>query len=99
MNKKRVSAELKSTPSGFKKAIEIKKSGGDIVVLTFFDFSNDLWGSYPAVTSIQNSIDSSRPLWIDDSDSFSPVDSSSIIDIADAKDLSNENKSNELSNE
>lgn len=56
MNKKRVSAELKSTRSGFKKAIAINKSGGDIVVLTFFDFSNDLWGSCPAVTSIRNSI-------------------------------------------
>ena len=90
----------KSIRSGIKKAIDCgKKSGGGRVVFTFFDFCNDSWGGCPAVTSIQNCINSSKPLSNDDSDSFSPVGSSSILDIADAKDFSNEKESNELSNE
>ena len=56
-------------------------------------------GWLPAVTSIQNIIDSLKPLSNDDSDSFSPVVSSSKLDIAGANDLSNEKESNELSNE
>ena len=58
-----------------------------------------MWGGCPAVTSIQNSIDFSKPLLNDDSDSFSTVGSSSMLDTADAKDLSNEKENNELSNE
>ena len=98
MNKKRIVAKLKSIRSRFKKAIDCgKKSGGGRAVFTFFDFCNVLWGDCPAVTSIQNSIDSSKPLLNDDSDSFSPFGSSYILDIADAKSLSNEKESNELS--
>ena len=69
------------------------------MVFTFFDHCNDLWGGCPAVTSIKNSIDSSKPLSNDDSDSFSPAGSSSILNISDAKDLSNEKESDKLSNE
>ena len=58
-----------------------------------------MWDGCPAVTSIQNIIDSLKPLSNGDSDSFSPVVSSSILDIAGANDLSNEKESNELSNE
>ena len=43
--------------------------------------------------------DSSKPLSNDVSDSFSPVVSSSILDITDAKDVSNEKESNKLLNE
>ena len=57
-----------------------------------------MWGGCPPVTSIQNSIDSSKPLSNDDSDSFSPVGSSSILNIADVKDLSNQKENNKLSN-
>ena len=48
---------------------------------------------------MQNSIDYSKPLLSDDLDSFSPVGSSSVLDTADAKELSNEKESKELSNE
>ena len=47
---------------------------------------------------IQNNINSSKQSSNDNSDSISPVGSSSILDIADVKDLSNEKESNELSN-
>ena len=100
MNKKRVTAKLKSIRSGFKKAIDCnKKSGGGRVVFTFFNYCKDLCSGCSAVTSIQNSIDSSKALSNDDSDSFSSIGSSSILDIADSKDLANQKKSNELSNE
>ena len=56
-------------------------------------------GSCPTVTSIQNNIDSWKPLSNDDSDPFSPVRYSTILVIADAKDFSNEKDSKELSNE
>ena len=69
------------------------------MVFTFFNYCNDLWSGCPAVTSIQNSIDSSKALSNDDSDSFSSIGCSSILDIADAKDLANQKKTNELSNE
>ena len=93
MNKERVAAKLKSIRFGFKKVIDCgKKNGEGRVVFTFFDVCNDLWGGCPAATSMQNSIDSSKPLSSDDLDSFSPVGSSSILDIADAKELSNEKK-------
>ena len=59
-----------------------------------------MWSGCPAVASIQNSIDSLKPLSNDDSGSFSPVGSSSVLDdIAGSKDLSNEKESDELSNE
>ena len=93
---------LKAYDLGFKKQlIAVKESGGGHVVFTFFDHCNDLWGGCPAVTSIQNSIDSSKLLSNDDSDSFSflPVGSSSILSISDPKNLSNEKESNKLSNE
>ena len=93
MNKKRVAAKLKSMRYGFKKAIDCgKKNGGGHDVCTILIFS------IPALTSIQNSINSSKQLSNDNSDSIWPVGSSSILDIADVKDLSNEKESNELSN-
>ena len=99
MGKNRAAAKLKSIRSGFKKAIDCgKKSGWGSVVFTFFDFCNDLWVGCPALTTMQNSINSSKQLSNDDSDSFSPVGFSSILDIADVKDLSNEKESKELSN-
>ena len=58
-----------------------------------------MWVGCATVTNIQNSIDFSKPLSNDDLDSFSPIGSSYILDIADSKDLSNEKESNELSNE
>ena len=79
--------------------VAVNKSGGGRVVFTFSAFCDDLWGGCPSVTGMQNSIDSSKPLLNDDSDWVSPVGSSSILDIADTKDLSNEKESNELSNE
>ena len=82
-----------------KQLISVEKSGWGRVVNSFFDFCNDFWGGYPAVTSIQNSINSSKPLPNDNSNSFSPVGSGSILDIVDAKYLSNEKESNELSNQ
>ena len=82
-----------------KQLIAVKKSGWGRVVFSFFDFCNDLWGGCPAVTSIQNSINSSKPLSNDNSNSFSPVDSGSILDIVDIRYLSNEKESNELSNQ
>ena len=82
-----------------KQLVAVNKSGGGRVVFTFSAFCNDLWGGCPSVTGIQNSIDSSKPLLNDDSDWVSPVGPSSILDIADTKDLSNEKESNELSNE
>ena len=99
MGKNRAAAKLKSIRSGFKKAIDCgKKSGWGSVVFTFFDFCNDLWVGCPALTTMQNSINSSKQLSNDNSDSIWPVGSSSILDIADVKDLSNEKESNELSN-
>ena len=82
-----------------KQLISVEKSGWGRVVNSFFDFRNDFWGGYPAVTSIQNSINSSKPLPNDNSNSFSPVGTGSILDIVDAKYLSNEKESNELSNQ
>ena len=69
------------------------------MVFTFFNFCNDLGGGCPAVTNIENSIDSLKALSNDDLDSFSLIGSSSILDISDGKDLSNEKESNELSTE
>ena len=77
--------------------IAVKKRGGSCVVFTFFDYCNDLWGVCPGVASIENSIDSSQPFSNDYSDSFSPVGSSCVLDIVDAKDLSNKETS-EFSN-
>ena len=69
------------------------------MVFNFFYHCNDLWGGCSDVTSIQNSIDSSKPLSNDDLDLFSPLGSSSIVDIPDANHLSNKKESNELSYE
>ena len=66
------------------------------MISTFFNYCNNSWGDYPAFTSIQNRTDSSKPLSKDYSDSFSPIGSSSIIDIAYTKDLSTEKESKEL---
>ena len=100
ISKKRATAKLKSIRSGFEKAIDCgKKSGWGRVVFTFFDFCNDLCVGCPALTSIQNSINTSKQLSNDNSDSFSPVGFSSILDIADVKDLWNEKEIKELSNE
>ena len=66
------------------------------MISTFLNYCNNSWGDYPAFTSIQNRTDSSKPLSKDYSDSFSPICSSSIIDIAYTKDLSTEKGSKEL---
>ena len=93
-------AKLKSIQSAFKKVIDCgKKKGWRLCGFTFFDYCNDLWGVCPAVTSIENSIDSSKSLSNDYSDSFSPVGSSSVLDIEDAKDFSNKKETSEFSNE
>ena len=100
MNIEQVAAKLKSIRSGFKKPIDCsKKSGGVCAVFTFLNFCNDSWGGCPAVTSIKNSIDSPKLASNDDSDLFSSVVSSCILDITDAKDLSNEKEIHGLSNE
>ena len=100
MNIERVAAKLKSIRSGFKKAIDCsKKSGGVRAVFTFFNFCNDSWVGCPAVTSIKNNIDSPKLVSNGDSDLFSSVGSSCVLDITDAKDLSNEKEIHELSNE
>ena len=65
MNKEQVAAKLKSMRSGFKEAIDCgKKNGGGHVVCTFLIFS------IPALASIQNSINSSKQLSNDNSDSI-----------------------------
>ena len=82
---------LKAHDLGLKKQlIAVKKRDGGRAVFTFFNFCNDSWGGCPAVTSIKNNIDSPKLLSNDDSDLFLPVGSSCMLDITDAKDLSNE---------
>ena len=86
--------------SGFVKAIDCgKKRDGVHVVFTFFNFCNEFGCGCPAVTNIENSIDSLKSLSNDDLDSFLLVCSSSILDISGGRDLSNEKESNELSTE
>ena len=57
---KRIGGKLKTIRTNFKKAVDTnKRSGGGRVVLTFYGLFEKLWSGSTAVTSIENSIDTS----------------------------------------
>ena len=61
LTKDQISAMLKIICTDFRKAIDQGKRGGSgRVVSTFFDLCEQLWEGSPAVTAIENSIDSQR---------------------------------------
>ena len=56
----RVTAKFKKIRQDYKKAADTKrKSGGGRVVFVFYDVCETIWGGSPAVTSLQEGIDSS----------------------------------------
>ena len=60
LNKDRITAKLKNIQTGFKKAADAgKKSGGDRVVLTFYNLCANLWGGLSAATSLPFGVDTS----------------------------------------
>ena len=60
ISKDRVAAKLKKIRQDYKKAADTKrKSGGGRVVFVFYDVCETIWGGSPAVTSLQEGIDSS----------------------------------------
>ena len=87
---------LKAYDLGLKKQlIEVKK----VVEVVWFLPSSIIVTICGVIAQLLQVYDSSKPLSNDVSDSFSPVVSSSILDITDAKDVSNEKESNKLLNE
>ena len=57
---KHIGGKLKTIRTNFKKAVDtIIRSGGGRVVLTFSGLCEKFWSGSPAVTSIENSIDTS----------------------------------------
>ena len=55
-----VTAEFKKIRQGYKKAADAKrKSDGGRVAFVFYDLCETIWGGSPAVTSLQEEIDSS----------------------------------------
>ena len=64
--------------------------------LLFFNFCNDLWGSCSALTNIENSTDSSKPLSNDDLDTFSLVGSKESNELSNEHEISKCQKENEV---
>ena len=70
LTKDPISVKLKIIRADFRKAIDKgKRGGGGRVVFTFFNMRKQLWGGSPAVTAIENSIDSPE---VHLEESFSP---------------------------
>ena len=59
MTVKRIGGKLKTIRTNFKKDVDTnKRSGrGRVVLLTFYGLCKKLWSGSPAVTSIENLID------------------------------------------
>lgn len=74
LNKDRITANLKSIWTGFKKAADAgRKSGGGRVIFTFYDLCVNLWGGSPAVTSLPFGVDTSGQNDNDESEEDEPL--------------------------
>ena len=61
ISKGRVAAKFKKIRQDYKKAADAKRKSGDsrVFVFVFYDLWEAIWGGSPAVTSLQEGIDSS----------------------------------------
>ena len=63
ITKERGAAKVKKIQAAYIKAVDAKrKSGGGYIVMAFYDLCSDIWGTSPALNSIDDGIESSTPL-------------------------------------